>query len=208
MSTEQKRFVTPKGRLLFPHLFHPKKPKENSPKEKYMGVLLLDKEAQKDPRFQKLVQGVQAAIKAEWPNKTPIGLKLPFKKGDRLRNKETGEFWPGCDEETIAFNFQSDFAPEVKNQRKDTLVAGEAKDEAQIYGGCYVHISVTPKAINMPENKCVTMYLGNVIKVAEGDPIGSGRVSADKDFEGIEAIEIDVDLNDDGSDINLDDIQL
>ncbi len=46
MSTEKKRFLTPKGRLLYPNLFYPKKPMENSPKEKFSGIILFDKKAQ------------------------------------------------------------------------------------------------------------------------------------------------------------------
>ena len=190
------RLRTPKFRLSFPSVFEPRAFKEGQ-KAKYGFMALFDKEAQKTPQFKAMVEAVRKVVQEEWQGKPPKSLKLPFKKGERLQNDITGEYYGGCDEHTVAISVQSDFAPEILNQKKHLLRKGVADEEAQIYAGCYCIATLSFQAVNMPENRCVTVYLGNLMKVGEGESLG-GKVSADKDFADVESIEVDdvdIDLN-------------
>lgn len=208
MSTDQKRFRTPKFRVAFPQLFQAKAFDEKQ-EPKFSVMMLFDKEAQATPEFKAIVKRVAEIRKEKWGDKPPKNLKMPFKKGEKLQNNETGKYYGGCDEDTVAISAQGKFAPDVLNQKKHLLRAGVAADEAQLYAGCYAIATVTPQIFELPQSKGVTLYLGNVMKLAEGEPLG-GKVSADQDFDDIEAIEVDTDVNLDGEDseVELDDIPL
>ena len=50
-----------------------------------------------------------------------------------------------------------------------------------MYSGCYVYASVNFYAYNTSGNKGIAAGLNNVLKVADGEPLG-GRISAEADF--------------------------
>jgi hypothetical protein len=191
------RLRTPKVRLAFPVLFTPESRSEGGEPE-FSAMLLLDKEAQQSKEFKVLKAKIMEMIKEKWGPKPPKGLHIPFKKGEDLQNNTDGEYYGGCDENTLAINVHSKFAPEVLNQKKHLMRAGVPEEEAQIYAGCYVLASITPKDFVFKNEKGqlmkqgITLYLGNVMKVAEGDPLG-GRVSASQDFDDVETVEVDTD---------------
>lgn len=55
-------------------------------------------------------------------------------------------------------------------------------DPTQIYSGMYAHVGVTFFGYNAPQNKGIGVALDNVMKIADGEPLGGTRASAEDDF--------------------------
>lgn len=55
-------------------------------------------------------------------------------------------------------------------------------DATQIYSGMYAHVGVTFFGYNAPQNKGIGVALDNVMKIADGEPLGGSRASAEDDF--------------------------
>jgi len=59
-------------------------------------------------------------------------------------------------------------------------------DATQIYSGMYANVGVTFFGYSAPQNKGIGVALDNVQKVADGEPLGGQRASAEDDFGGAE----------------------
>lgn len=188
MSKEQ--FRTPKFRVSFPQVLTPGKPMNEGGQEKYSVMMIFDKEAQLTKEFAAIKKSVQEEIKSEWPKATKDMMKerylKVFKPAEKCVRQEDGERYPGCEDGCVVLKAQSNFKPEVIDQKKEAIT-----EENEFYAGCYAIAKVTPKAYDMPTNKGVTLYLGNVMKLAEGERLAGNR-SAGSDFEDVEVEELDL----------------
>lgn len=61
-------------------------------------------------------------------------------------------------------------------------------DATQIYSGMYANVGVTFFGYSAPQNKGIGVALDNVQKVADGEPLGGQRASAEDDFGGAESV--------------------
>ena len=73
----------------------------------------------------------------------------------------------------------------ASNRAKPGIVDGNLQpiiDPTQIYSGMIANVGVTFFGYNTPQNKGIGVALDNVQKVADAEPLGGGRVSAEDDF--------------------------
>jgi len=176
---------TPKFRASFPCVFEPKaQSADQTPK--YSVLMIFDKEAQQTPEYKALVKEIDAVAKEHWPKGLPKNFKYPIKKAvDMVSSK--GERYSGFeDDDTIGIRAQSSYAPGVLDRNKQPI---SKDDKKGFYAGCYAMATVSPATFDQPTNKGVTIYLNNLIKVAEGDSLG-GRRDAASEFKDLE-IEIE-----------------
>ena len=62
------------------------------------------------------------------------------------------------------------------------------------YSGCYGYASINFYAFNTNGNKGIACGLNNLMKIEDGEPLG-GRVSAEIDFEGIDAATLNAEMD-------------
>jgi hypothetical protein len=60
-------------------------------------------------------------------------------------------------------------------------------DSTAIYSGMYANVGVTFFGYNAPQNKGIGVALDNVQKIADGEPLGGQRASAEDDFGSLSA---------------------
>ena len=72
----------------------------------------------------------------------------------------------------------------VVDGKKQNIIEN-LEDEEEMYSGCYVYASVNFYAYNTSGNKGIAAGLNNVLKVADGEPLG-GRSSAEAEFADME----------------------
>lgn len=182
--------ITPRFRVSYPVVFQPKAMNEGD--AKYSVMMIFDKEAQATKEFAAIKKNVLEELKAKWPKASKDIMKerylKVFKPAEKCVNSD-GERYEGCEDGFIVLRAQSKFPPEVINQRKETIV-----DENDFYPGCYALAKITPASFDLPTNKGITLYLGNIMKIAEGDRLGGVR-SAANDFDGVEAEVEDIAIN-------------
>jgi hypothetical protein len=176
--------LTPKFMVSYPNVFKAKKNDLNG-KEEFSVVALFPKTAD----LSKLKAAAHAAAVGKWGSdqtKWPKNIRSPFRdQGERVKTDEaTGkEVLPaGYEKGAIFINLKSAQKPGVVDQNVQDII-----DQSQFYAGCWAQATVScyayhPKGMNPG----IAFGLGNIQKVADGTPIGSGRTRAQDDFAPIE----------------------
>ena len=162
-------------RLSYVHLDQPYSQQGGEPK--YSATILIPK-APADNRM-KIDAAIQAAtVKArEKHGKAfPAQPKISVHDGDGVRPSDGQPFGPEC---------KGCWVVTASNRAKPGIVDGNLQpiiDPTQIYSGMIANVGVTFFGYNTPQNKGIGVALDNVQKVADAEPLGGGRVSAEDDF--------------------------
>lgn len=175
-----------KARASYVSVFHPKGVEGAEPK--YSISLIIPKENKA------LIAQIEQAIKNAFDyGKTTLGanaklerLKTPLRDGDEERPDD--EAYKGA----YFINASCKTKPGVSVFKGTKVVDGKKQniienleDEEEMYSGCYVYASVNFYAFNQKGNKGIAAGLNNVLKVADGEPLG-GRSSAEAEFSDME----------------------
>lgn len=165
------RVITPKARLSYPALFKPAKAMADGGEEKFQCELIFP--AGTD--LSELKKAANEAARAKWGNKIPAKLRSPFRSGDEDRVGKDG--------------YEGAIFISCRSKDKPGVVIGPNREpcmkESDVYGGCYVRVSVTAFAYDTGGNKGVAFALNNVWKIADGEPFAN-RKSAEEEFADVE----------------------
>ena len=174
MAMNATKVVTGKVRLSYAHVWEPVSINDSKPK--YSVSLVIPKSDKET--IKKINAAVDAAIEeglakfgGEKPNKA--ALKLPLRDGDTERDDEV---YKNC----FFVNANSTTAPQIVDRTVQPIL-----DREEVYSGCYARVSINFYAYNTNGNKGIACGLGNIQKIADGEPLG-GRTSAKDDFSSLE----------------------
>lgn len=163
------KVVTGVVRLSYAHVWEPAS--INGGDEKYSVSLIIPKSDKKTVKaIQDAVEQAKQDGKAKFGGKIPANLKLPLRDGDIERP----------DDEAYADSYFINANSKDKPQIVDTKVQ-RILDQSEVYSGCYARVSITLYAFNSNGNRGIACGLGNIQKVADGEPLG-GRSRAEDDF--------------------------
>ena len=168
------KVVTGVVRLSYANVWEPKS--INGGDEKYSVSLIIPKSDKKT--IADINKAVDAAIKVgvgkfggKIPNKT--ALKLPLRDGDAERDDEAYK-------DSYFVNANSATAPQIVDTKVQPIL-----NRDEVYSGCFARVSITFYAFNSNGNRGIACGLGNIQKVADGDPLSS-RSTAEDDFTSLE----------------------
>ena len=126
-------------------------------------------------RIQRAVEAAKQQGKAsKYGGKIPANLKLPLRDGDEERPDDDtykGHYF---------VNALAVTRPGIVDANRDPIT-----DKEEFYSGCYGVASVNFYPFNTSGNKGVACGLNNLMKTADGEPLG-GRQSAEDDFADVE----------------------
>ena len=175
MAENNTKVLTGKVRLSFAHLFKPR-PAEDGGTAKYSGVFIISKKDQ--VTLGKIKAAVEAAKQKgvdKFGGKIPVSVKNPLRDGDT--DPPGGNPRPELAGMMFITATTTD-APIVVDPDKQEIL-----NPAEIYSGCYVRASITFSAYNHKTGgKGIGAYLNGVQKLADGEPFGAARESADEMF--------------------------
>ena len=174
MAMNATKVVTGKVRLSYAHVWEPVSINDSKPK--YSVSLVIPKSDKET--IKKINAAVDAAIEegiAKFGGKKPnkAALKLPLCDGDTERDDEV---YKNC----FFVNANSTTAPQIVDRTVQPIL-----DREEVYSGCYARVSINFYAYNTNGNKGIACGLGNIQKIADGEPLG-GRTSAKDDFSSLE----------------------
>ena len=174
MAINATKVVTGKVRLSYAHVWEPVSINDSKPK--YSVSLVIPKSDKET--IKKINAAVDAAIEegiAKFGGKKPnkAALKLPLRDGDTERDDEV---YKNC----FFVNANSTMAPQIVDRTVQPIL-----DREEVYSGCYARVSINFYAYNTNGNKGIACGLGNIQKIADGEPLG-GRTSAKDDFSSLE----------------------
>ena len=167
------KLTTGRVRLSYANVWKPRAQAEGQ-EAKYSVSLLIPKSDTKT------IESIKAAIKSaaedakntKFGGKLPSNLKTPLRDGDEERADDpnyAGMYFMNC---------SSKSKPIIVNRKRELIV-----DENEVYSGCYAHVSVSFYGYNTSGNRGVACGLGNIQKVADGDPLSGGRGNVESEFQ-------------------------
>ena len=74
-------------------------------------------------------------------------------------------------------NCNSKSAPLIVDENKQAII-----DQSEVYSGCYARASITFYAYNTAGNRGIGCGLNGIQKLADGEPLGGNRETADEMF--------------------------
>lgn len=175
--TARPRLLTPRVRLSYPNLFRAKAQMEGK-EPVFSCMLIFGADVLNTPEYQALRAAAQAAAVEKWGQNIPPNLRSPFRPNSEREGK------PGHDAGGVFLNASSKNRPGVVHNTAAGLQP--IIDENEVYGGCWVVASLGVYAYDQKGNRGVSFGLNNVLKVSDGDPLGT-RVTPEDDFAGVAA---------------------
>jgi len=181
MSQDLKRVITGKVRLSYVHLTQPHTPPSGG-EPRYSVTLLIPKSdvATKQRIDAAIAAAIEEGVQKRWNGVRPPQIPIPIYDGDGVRPSDGMPFGPECKGHWV-MTASTKQKPEIVDLNLNPII-----DATQIYSGMYAHVSVNFFAYNAAGKKGIGCGLGNVQKVADGEPLG-GRRSAAEDFASLVA---------------------
>lgn len=163
---ESLKMMTPEFRGSFVRLVKPRARSEGKEPEYGLTIVL-----EKDHSFwRELDDAIERAAEIKW-GKVPKGFFHPVKDGD-----------------DYDYGFDGCLFVEAKSTERPGVVDTELEDvidASELYSGAWYRATIRPGAWHHPESnrKGVSIYLDNVQKVRDDEPLGGARAKAADDFE-------------------------
>ena len=162
--------VTGKVRLSYAHVWEPAAINDSAD-EKYSVSLIIPKtDTDTINKIKAAIEQAKEEGKAKFGGKIPANLKLPLRDGDIERPDDEAY------KNSYFINANSKDKPQIVDRNVQPIL-----DQSEVYSGCYARVSISIYAFNKGVNKGIGCGLGNIQKVADGEPLG-GRTRAEDDF--------------------------
>lgn len=163
------KVVTGKVRLSYEHIWEPAS--INGSDEKYSVSLIIPKSDTKTIKaIQDAIEEAKQDGKAKFGGKIPTNLKLPLRDGDIERPDDEAYI------NSYFINANSKDKPQIVDRNVQPIL-----DRNEVYSGCYAKVSISLYPFNTNGNRGIACGLGNIQKIADGEPLG-GRTRAEDDF--------------------------
>lgn len=169
---EDKKVITPKFRVSYPHLDKPHAFKKDQ-EPKYSVQMLFDKDAD----LKGMRKAAHMALVEKWgedKSDWPTDLAMPFNDG----NKKKGS--PKEYKNKIFVSASSKEQPQIVDNKRQPII-----EKGAFYAGCYARASLVAFAYDVGSNQGVSFALLNLQKVGDGEKF-SGRKDAAEEFDEIE----------------------
>lgn len=176
VSRKETKVITGKVRLSYAHLFEPHGMEGQEPKYS-VSVIIPKTDTDTLKAIKEATELAKKNGASKWNGKIPTTLKTPLRDGDVERPDD--EAYTGC----YFLNASSKQKPGVVDQNVQAIM-----DSQEVYSGCYARVAINFYAYNASGNKGIAAGLGNVQKIADGEPLG-GISRAEDDFGAVEAEE-------------------
>lgn len=180
MTKRTTRVVTGDVRLSFVHLFTPRA-HQNGGEPKYSVTILVPKSD--TATKQRIDQAIEAAIgegiQKRWGGIRPPIIAIPVYDGDGTRPSDGMPFGDECKGHWV-FTASNKYPPQVVDQQLNPII-----NQSEVYSGMYARVSVNFFPYAVSGKKGIGCGLGNVQKVADGEPL-SGHIAAKDDFAPID----------------------
>lgn len=173
------RITTPVFRASYANVWTARAMKEGDT-PKFSVSMIFNKDETSPAEIKVIQDAIKAAIVEKWgPDqaKWPRNLKLPLRDADT--EDRTNPADPKFDKNYVnsyAMNANTTTQPGIVDSKVQPII-----DQSEFYSGCYARATITFQAYDKAGGKGVGSYLGNLMKVRDGEAFAGGR-SASADF--------------------------
>ena len=164
--------ITPEFRAAFVGLFKATAPKDNPNGAKKYSIRAV---FMPDADLTSLKQQAAQAATEKWGDKVPKTIRSPFRLNEELENPI-----PGVPDDAVVMTFSAneDRRPGVVDKHLQDII-----DDSECYSGAWFRAQIRAYAYDNAGNKGVSFGLQNVQKTKDDEPLGKGRIPANKAFE-------------------------
>lgn len=168
------KVITGKARFSYVHVWEPAAISEGGEKKYSVSLIIPKSDTKTVDAIKAAIQNALKAGMGKFGGKIPAVYKNPLRDGDAERPDDEAY------KDAYFVNANCKTKPGVVNAMRKPIV-----DEDELYSGCYGYASITFYAFNTNGNKGIACGLNNLMKIADGEPLG-GRSTAESDFADIE----------------------
>lgn len=175
MAMKNTKVVTGKARLSYAHVWEPASVNGSNPKYS-VSVIIPKNDTDTVKRINSAIEAAITEGVGKFGGKKPnkAALKLPLRDGDTDRPDDEAY------KNAYFVNCNSTTAPQIVDRRVQPIL-----DREEVYSGCYARVSINFFAYNSSGNKGVAAGLGNIQKIADGEPLG-GKTNAKEEFSSLD----------------------
>lgn len=170
------KMITPVFRASYANVWVARAMKEGD-EAKFTISMIFGKDETKPEEIKQIQDAIKAAIVEKWgadQAKWPRNLKTPLRDADK--EDRTNPADPKFDKtyvNTFTMNANTKTQPGIVDANVQPIL-----DQAEFYSGCYARASVTFQAYDKAGAKGVGCYLGNLMKVRDGDALAGNKPAA------------------------------
>ena len=135
-----------------------------------------DKEAIK--KVKNAIHKATQEYRDKFGGKVPANFKTPLRDGDL--EKEGDQAYA----DAYFFNANSKIKPGIVHTNYHPIT-----EQGEFYSGCYGRVSLTFYAFNVNDNKGIAAGLQNIMKTADGEPLGD-KSSPEEDFADEDEVDV------------------
>lgn len=175
-------------RFSYLHVFEPWSADETTPKN-FTATLLIPKTNTKlvEEIRKAIREAYDVAVTEKWGGKKP-----PFDKVSPLRDGDE----PKDDGESRGEAYEGHYFLNAKSRTQPGVIGSDRKpilDSEEFYSGCYGYASVGFSGFSHTSGKMgISIFLNNLMKTRDGEPLGGTRTTAESDFAGVQLGEDDL----------------
>ena len=175
MAMKVTKVVTGKARLSYAHVWEPASVNGSTPKYS-VSVIIPKNDTDTVNRINAAIEAAIIEGVGKFGGKKPnkAALKLPLRDGDTDRPDDEAY------RNAFFINCNSTTAPQIVDRSVQPIL-----DREEVYSGCYARVSINFYAYNSSGNKGIAAGLGNIQKIADGEPLG-GKTNARDEFSSLD----------------------
>ncbi len=175
MAMKVTKVVTGKARLSYAHVWEPASVNGSTPKYS-VSVIIPKNDTDTVNRINAAIEAAITEGVGKFGGKKPnkAALKLPLRDGDTDRPDDEAY------RNAFFINCNSTTAPQIVDRSVQPIL-----DREEVYSGCYARVSINFYAYNSSGNKGIAAGLGNIQKIADGEPLG-GKTNARDEFSSLD----------------------
>ena len=163
---------------------------EDGANKNYTATLLIPKDDTKQVALveKTIKQAYEEAVTSIWGGKRPpLKNVTPLRDGDEPKKDGTdrGEAY----ENHWFLNSKGKSKPCVLGPNKQPLIGAD-----EMYSGCYGYASIAFRGYLNNGNMGISVFLNNLMKARDGEPLGNAKTDAAADFAGVNIPAYDDDL--------------
>jgi len=168
---KQTKVMVKKARASYAHIFEPQAINEGDEPKYNISLIISKDDTETIDKINQAVENAKENGKEKFGGKIPKNLKTPLRDGDEEREDDEA--------------YQNAYFLNANTKRKPQVLDMDGRrtdDPEDVYSGCYIHATVNFYPFAVSGNKGVACGLGNIMKAADGEPLGGGGAKAEDDF--------------------------
>ncbi len=166
------KIITPEFRAAYCGIFRATAPRENPDGKKKYTIRAV---FMPDTDLSEMKKAAANVAIEKWGKNVPKNVRAPFRLNEELDNPI-----PGVPDDAIVMTFSAneDRRPGIVDKNLNDII-----DDSECYSGAWFRAQVRPFTYDQAGNKGISFGLENVQKTKDDEPLGSGRMPANKAFE-------------------------